>query len=145
MLCVYSILQSSLGFGKHIVDTLSNYTLSLISGSLAMEDKGDNTFQLFLHLPFTFPSFCIGQELATIALKNVECLWDVQTSTVLLLCIMNVCQVTFKIKQLFKNIMQRSAPRCDISEWQGVWDGMGRCLEQWVGTSPLNNCRILKN
>jgi len=31
--------------------------------------------------------------------------------------------------------MQRSAPRCDSSEWQGVWNGMGRCLEQWA--SPV--------
>jgi len=40
--------------------------------------------------------------------------------------------VIFKIKQLFKYITQRSALRWDSSEWQGVWDGMGRCLGQWA-------------
>jgi len=48
---------------------------------------------------------------------------------------MNVFQVMFKTEQLFKNIIQRSASRQESYEWQGVWDGIGRCLQQWA--SPL--------
>ena len=77
-------------------------------------------------------SFPFSSRLVTVSLENFEYLHDVQTSMLLLLCVMTVFQVMFKIKQLFKNIMQRSAPRCDISEWQGVWDNMARCPEHWA-------------
>jgi len=43
-----------------------------------------------------------------------------------------VFQVTLKIKQLFKNITQTSVPSQGSSEWQGVWDNMARCPEQWA-------------
>ena len=38
----------------------------------------------------------------------------------------------FKIKQLFKNITQRSSVRWGSSELQGLWDGKGRHLEPWA-------------
>ena len=65
--------------------------------------------------------------------------WDVETSTVLALLLglsmpLNVVQLLFKVKQLFK-ITQRSAPRLDNYEWQGVWVSVGKYLEQW--TPPM--------
>ena len=105
-----------------------------------MEEIREDTFQQFLSLPFTSPSFCRARELITIALENFEYPWYVQTSVPLLQCVRNVFQIMFQIKQLFKNITQRCALR---------QDGMGRCLEQWA--SPvICNCtseqfRILKN
>jgi len=41
-------------------------------------------------------------------------------------------QVLFRVKQVVKNIVQRPAPGPDSCEWLGVWDSMGRCLEQWA-------------
>ena len=63
-----------------------------------MEEIREDTFQQFLSLPFTFPSVHRVQELVTIALENSEYLWDVQTSMLLLLCVMTVFQVMFKTK-----------------------------------------------
>jgi len=61
LFCVYLALQSSLVFGNHTVDTISNYTPCFISlGSLAMEEIGETTFQQFFCFPFTFPFFVIG-------------------------------------------------------------------------------------
>ncbi|KAK4806132.1 hypothetical protein QYF61_001055 [Mycteria americana] len=70
--------------------------------------------------------------LTTIAFENIEYPWDVQTSMFLLLCLLSVCQALFKVKELFKNTIQRSAPRPDSYEWQGVWDRMGKYLGQWA-------------
>ncbi|KAK4811246.1 hypothetical protein QYF61_022143 [Mycteria americana] len=36
------------------------------------------------------------------------------------------------VSKEFKNIIQRSAPRPDSYEWQGVWDSMGKCLGRWA-------------
>ncbi|KAK4811342.1 hypothetical protein QYF61_024478 [Mycteria americana] len=36
------------------------------------------------------------------------------------------------VSKQFKNIIQRSAPRLDSYEWQGVWNSMGKCLGQWA-------------
>ncbi|KAK4807195.1 hypothetical protein QYF61_024315 [Mycteria americana] len=36
------------------------------------------------------------------------------------------------ISKQFQNIIQRSAPRPDSYEWQGVWHSMGKCLGQWA-------------
>lgn len=150
MFCVSSALQLSLCFGSHTIDTASKCTLWFASsGSLAMEEVGENTFKLSLSLPFTFPSFCRAQDLVTITLENSEYPWDVQTRMLLLQHVLNMFQAMFKIKQFVKNITQRSAPPWDSSEWQGVgmvwagaWSGgHTRCFE----TSPLNNFRILKS
>ncbi|KAK4810942.1 hypothetical protein QYF61_013350 [Mycteria americana] len=70
--------------------------------------------------------------LTTIAFENFEYPLDVQTSMFLLLCLLNVCQALFQVKQLIKNTTQRSAPRLDSYEWQGVWESMGKCLGQWA-------------
>ncbi|KAK4806232.1 hypothetical protein QYF61_013376 [Mycteria americana] len=37
-----------------------------------------------------------------------------------------------QISKQFNNIIQRSAPRPDSYEWQGVWDSMGKCLSYWA-------------
>ncbi|KAK4806731.1 hypothetical protein QYF61_007529 [Mycteria americana] len=37
-----------------------------------------------------------------------------------------------RVSKQFKNIIQRSAPRLDSYEWQGVWDSMGKCLGRWA-------------
>ncbi|KAK4831865.1 hypothetical protein QYF61_019693 [Mycteria americana] len=36
------------------------------------------------------------------------------------------------VSKQFKKIIQRSAPRPDSYEWQGVWDSMGKYLGQWA-------------
>ncbi|KAK4810665.1 hypothetical protein QYF61_007465 [Mycteria americana] len=40
--------------------------------------------------------------------------------------------VRFRVSKQFKNIIQRSAPRPDSYEWQGVWDSMGKYLSYWA-------------
>ncbi|KAK4807219.1 hypothetical protein QYF61_024339 [Mycteria americana] len=37
-----------------------------------------------------------------------------------------------KVSRQFRNIIQRSAPRPDSYEWQGVWHSMGKCLGRWA-------------
>ncbi|KAK4830953.1 hypothetical protein QYF61_014412 [Mycteria americana] len=37
-----------------------------------------------------------------------------------------------RVNKQFKNIIQRSAPRLDSYEWQGVWNSMGKYLGQWA-------------
>ena len=138
-----SALQPSLGFGSNTVDMISNYTLGFVSsGCPVMEETREDTFQQSLSLPFTSPSFPRARELVTTAPENSDYPWDVQTSVLPLLRVGNVFQVTFQVKQLFKNMTERSAPRQDSSAWQGVWDG-GH--PQGFGTSSLSNCRILRN
>jgi len=66
------------------------------------------------------------------AFENFEYPWDAQGSGFLLLCLLNGLQVLFRAKQVVKNILQRSAPGRDSCECLGVWDSMGRCLEQWA-------------
>ena len=137
--CVHSALQPSLGFGSHIADMISNYTLGFVSsGCPAMEETREDTFQQSLSLPFISPSFPRARELVTTAPENSDYPWDVQTSVLPLLRVGNVFQVMFQIKQLFKNMIERSAPRQDSSAWQGVWDGLGRCLEQWAPPGVWN-------
>ena len=74
LFCVYSALQSMLGFGWHIVDSINNYTLCLLE-SLAMEEIEKNTFQQFLSFFFTCSSFTGAQELLTLAFESFEYLW----------------------------------------------------------------------
>lgn len=93
------------------------------------EGKGD-TFSHF-HFPLSFP-FPFFTRLVTVALQNFEYNWDVQNNMFLLLCLLNVFQVLFKINQLFKNTTQKSALIQDNYEWEGVWEAIGRHLEEWV-------------
>jgi len=64
--------------------------------------------------------------------ENFEYLWDAQVSTLLLLSILNGFWVLFRVKQVVKNIVQRTVPGQDSSEWLGVWDSMGKYLGQWT-------------
>jgi len=83
----------------------------------------------------TFPhSFAppLSFRLVLTAFENFEYPWDAQGSSLLLLCFLNGLQVLFRVKQVVKNIVQRPAPGPDSCEWLGVWDTMGRCLEQWA-------------
>lgn len=50
----------------------------------------------------------------------------------LLLCLLNVLNVLFKDQQLLQHATQRSALRLDSGKWQGVGDGMCKCLGQWA-------------
>jgi len=129
---------------------ISNYTLGFFSsGSLALEEIREDTFQQSLSLPFTSPSFPRARELVTTAPENSDYLWDVQTSVLPLLHAIYVFQVMFQLKQLFKNMIERSAPMRDSSAWPGcgpVWAGAWSSGHpQGFGTSFLSNCRILRN
>jgi len=66
------------------------------------------------------------------AFENFEYPWDDQVSTLLLFCLLKGLQVLFRIKQVVKNIVQRSAPGPDCCEWLGMWDSMGKYLGQWA-------------
>ena len=86
---------------KPILLILSVITLCFVSaGSLALEEMGEDTFQQILSIPFSFLSLPRAQELLAMALENFEYPWDVQTRVLPLLCVENVFQVMFKIKQL---------------------------------------------
>ena len=56
----------------------------------------------------------------------------------LLLCLLNVFQVLLKVKTLFKNTTQRSAPRLDSHGWHGMWENVGRYLENFSPTVVWN-------
>ena len=148
--CVHSTLQSSLGFGSNIADMFSNYTLGFVSsGSPALEEIREDTFHQSLILPFTSPSFPRAQELVTTAPENSDYPWDVQTNVLPLLRVIYVFQVMFLVKQLFKNMIERSAPRRDSSAWPGcgtVWAGAwSGGHHQGFGTTFPSNRRILRN
>jgi len=83
----------------------------------------------------TFPhSFAppLSFRLVLTAFENFEYPRDAQGTTLLLFCLLNGLQVLFRVKQVVKNIVLRPAPGPDSCEWLGVWDSMGRCLEQWA-------------
>jgi len=56
----------------------------------------------------------------------------------LLLCLLNGFQVLCRVKQLVKNITQRSALSLSNYEWLGVWESMGKCLGWWAPLVFLN-------
>lgn len=97
-----------------------------------MEEIRKDTFQQILSFHFTCPSFPGAGKLVTVAPENFVYAWDVQTSMLPLLHVVNVFQVMFQIKQLFKSVIKRSAPSQESSAWQGMRDGLGRCLEWWA-------------
>lgn len=82
-------------------------------------------FHLSLPLPFHLQ---VGYK----TLENFGHPWDVRTSMFLLLCLLNVLQVLLRDKKLFKNTIERSVPRLDSCERQGVWGSVGKYLEQWA-------------
>lgn len=55
-------------------------------------------------------TFLFSFRLVPIALENFECPRDIQASMFLLLCLLNVFEVSFKVKQLLK-IPPRAVPR----------------------------------
>lgn len=79
--------------------------------------------------PFISP---FSSRLITTALENFEYIWDVETSMIVLLCVLSGFQVLFKNKKLLKNINQWSALKPDGSWWQGVWESMGKCQRLWA-------------
>jgi len=66
------------------------------------------------------------------AFENFEYPWDARNSSLLLSYLLNGFWVSFRVKQVVKNIVQRPALGLDSYEWLGVWDSMGRCLGQWA-------------
>ncbi|KAM9591498.1 uncharacterized protein ACIBXB_006299 [Morphnus guianensis] len=119
---------SPLYCGSHLWETINNYTIYLSS----LENQSMGGIPL-LPSPFSFSPVTMVFE----NFEKFEYSWDVETSTVLALLLgismfLNVVQLLFKVKQLLKKITQRSAPRLDNYEWQGVWGSMGKYLEKWA-------------
>ncbi|KAM9590790.1 uncharacterized protein ACIBXB_005859 [Morphnus guianensis] len=119
---------SPLYCGSHLWETINNYTIYL--SSLENQSMGGVTF---FPSPFSFSPVTMVFENS----EKFEYSWDVETSTVLALLLgismlLNVVQLLFKVKQLFNIVTQRSAPRLDNYEWQGVWGSMGKYLEKWA-------------
>ncbi|XP_049653490.1 uncharacterized protein LOC126037250 [Accipiter gentilis] len=120
--------SSPLYGGSHLWETITNFTIYLSS----MENQSMGGVPFFPS-PFSFSP-------VTTVFENFEKLeysWGVGTSTVLALLLgisilLNAVQLSFKVKQLFKKISRRCAPRLDNDEWQGAWGSMGRYLEKWA-------------
>jgi len=117
----YEVLLSRSYLGHYLSEFINNYIQF-------MRKMGGGNF----HHSFTSPFFF---RLDTTAFEN---LWDVQASMLLLLCILDVFQVLFRVKQLFQNIIQRFAPSLDICGWQGMWDSVDKYLGQWTPLVFLN-------
>lgn len=81
---------------------------------------------------FTYP---LSFGLVTIALENVKCPWDVQTSMILPLCLLYLFLVLFTFNQLFINTTQR----CALLQCQAVWEDISRPPEEWA-PAVLWNC-----
>lgn len=94
-----------------------------------MGNTREDTFPCSSTFSFSF-TFPFSSRLVKTALENFLYPQDVQTSVFLLICLLllNMFQVVFK--QLFKNITQRSPPRLDSNEWQGMGDSMSKYLGQ---------------
>jgi len=87
--------------------------------------------------PHSFtPPLCF--RLVVTAFENFQYPWDVQASVFLLFCLLNGFQVLFRVKQVVKNITQRSAPGLDSYEWRGAWDSTSKYLGQWAPLVFLN-------
>jgi len=117
-LYLHAALRSFPYLGSYVLEFANNQTQSV------GKTEGD-----------TFPhSFIppLSLRLVLTAFENSEYPWDAQASTLLLFCLLNGFWVLFRVKQVVKNIMQRPVQGLDSSEWLGVWDSMGRCLEQWA-------------
>jgi len=117
-LYLHAALQSFPYLGPYVIEFVSNQTHSV------GKTEGD-----------TFPhSFAppLSLRLVLTAFENFEYPWDAQASVFLFFCLLNGFQLLFRVKQVVKNIVQRPALGPDSCEWLGVWDSMGRCLEQWA-------------
>ncbi|KAM6104279.1 uncharacterized protein LJ206_019086 isoform 2-T2 [Theristicus caerulescens] len=110
-----SVAKSLLYFGYHLMETISNYTSS--SESFFMQEIQNGTFAAFFYDVSSF---------ITTTFLYLEHPWVVKIY--LLIVLGNIVLVLSKVNKHFKNIIQRSAPRLDSYEWQGVWESMGKCL-----------------
>jgi len=124
-------LRSFLYLGSYALEFVNNETQSV-------GKTGGDTFPHSFAPPLSF-------RLVQMAFENFQYPWDAQARTLLLFCLLNGLQVLFRVKQVVKNIVQRSAPGPDSCEWLGVWDSIGRCLEQWAHLVSLNKYRIRTN
>ena len=107
--CLHSTLSSSLYLGSHRSGTVKSY--SFFHCLLRKQTVGTGKSHVFLHffyLPFSF-TYHFSSGLVTIALENVICVWAVQTSMILLLCLLSTFLVLSIFKQHFRNATQRSA------------------------------------
>ncbi|KAM9591469.1 uncharacterized protein ACIBXB_006265 [Morphnus guianensis] len=115
---LYEAVISFPYFGRLLSDFIGNYTQS-------MGKSGGDTS------PHPFASL-LSFRLITTAFENFEYPWDAQASVLLVLCLLNMFQVLFRAtKRLFKSTTQRSAPKLDIHGWHGMWEDMGRYLENF--------------
>jgi len=117
-LYLHAALQSCPYLGYYVLEFVNNQTQSV-------GKTGGDTFSHSVTPPLSL-------RLVLTAFENFQYLWDVQGSTLLLLCLLNGFWVFFRVKQVVKNIVQRPAPGLESCEWLGVWDSMGRCLGQWA-------------
>jgi len=121
-LYLHAALQSFAYLGSYVLEFVNNQTQSV-------GKTGGDTF------PHSFTPL-LSFTLVLMAFENFEYLWDAQTITLLLFCLLNGFWVLFRVKHVVKNIVQRPALGLDSSEWLGVWDSMGKCLGQWA--SPVS-------
>lgn len=126
-------LPSSPYSGSHLSETSDNLWLLLREPSCGWDKLGEGVPPL-LHPPlflFIF-LFSLYSGLVQIVLENFEYYWDVQTGMFLSVCLilLNVLQILFKVKHLFKNTTRRSTWRLDSWECQAVWESTGKYLGQ---------------
>ncbi|KAM9591151.1 uncharacterized protein ACIBXB_006065 isoform 1-T2 [Morphnus guianensis] len=115
---LYEAVISFPYFGHLLSDFIGNDTQSM--GKLG----GDTSPRPFASL--------LSFRLITTAFENFEYPWDAQASVLLVLCLLNMFHVLFRAtKRLFKSTTQRSAPKLDIHGWHGMWEDMGRYLENF--------------
>ncbi|KAM6097713.1 uncharacterized protein LJ206_001003 [Theristicus caerulescens] len=101
------------------METVSNYTS--FSERFFMEEIQNGTFAAFFYDVSSF---------ITTTFQYLEHPWVVKIY--LLIVLGNIVLVLSKVNKHFKNIIQRSAPRLDSYEWQGVWESTGKCLGRWA-------------
>jgi len=115
-LYLHAALWSFLYLGSYVLEFVNDQTQSV-------GKTGGDTFPQSFTPPLSF-------RLVLMAFENFEYPWDAQASILLLFCLLNGFWVLFRVKQVVKNIVQRSAPGPDSCEWLGVWDSMGKYLGQ---------------
>jgi len=80
----------------------------------------------FFTSPFSF-------RLVTTAFEIFEYAWEVHASMRLLISLMYAFWVLFRVTKTFLKIppSSRAAPRLDSHGWHGIWEYMGRYLENF--------------
>jgi len=117
-LYLHAALWSFPYLGFYVLEFVNNQTLSV----------GKTGWDNFPH-SFTPP---LSFRLVLTAFDNFEYPWYAQASMFLWFCLLNGYEVLFRVKQVVKNILHRSAPGLESCEWLGVWNGMEQCLGQWA-------------